>query len=489
MEFTPNLKLTQYGPDDVTSWITGYSQDMEKIDTAFGDLANTTSVSNARLEAVEADTAQVKTDVAQMKEDIAVNSASIANAVMDIKTITEREMNHYNALSGEIDTIKQNQASDEDAIKVIQTNSANMRDRIAVNTASISKLKVRVETLEDTVEANQQENVENINRNTANIAQLQQDLTDTDALARKAAIDAASAVNTSSVASAKVVELTLAVEKNANDISDIENKIDGDINTRISTNTNAISELTPRVTKNEQDISNINTEMETVGSRLDALEDGGSTEALAQRVTALETWEGQANTQITTAQQTANTANTVAENVQSQVSGIKSGATVPFSFGVDMLGNYGYKKEGADTVTPFLSQINSRYLTTSVKSNINAIKQIGAGLSFDNNVVKYAVLFQHQDFADLMYYDIVTGMDVDVVLLSKNDTGFYGDIYDLFTRQILIGGRNMKLYITEWGVSGSGFVYIRGNSDDNNRIVCGTIILVTHTNEGPAIVY
>ncbi len=47
--------------------------------------------------------------------------------------------------------------------------------------------------------------------------------------------------------------------------------------------------------------------------------------------------------------------------------GIPGSADLPFSFGIDSSGNYGYFKKGADTVTPFLSQL-SCYETNNYKN-------------------------------------------------------------------------------------------------------------------------
>lgn len=53
------------------------------------------------------------------------------------------------------------------------------------------------------------------------------------------------------------------------------------------------------------------------------------------------------------AQSTANTANSVAEEAGTAASEVD--AKVPFAFGIDADGQYGYIKAGADTVTPFSS--------------------------------------------------------------------------------------------------------------------------------------
>ena len=61
-------------------------------------------------------------------------------------------------------------------------------------------------------------------------------------------------------------------------------------------------------------------------------------------------------------------------NKKVDLSNYRTKADVPFSFGIDASGNYGYKKVGADTVIPFKSQsdIDNAYKTGYNKGKVAA---------------------------------------------------------------------------------------------------------------------
>lgn len=56
---------------------------------------------------------------------------------------------------------------------------------------------------------------------------------------------------------------------------------------------------------------------------------------------------------------------------------------VPFSFGVDANGNYGYIKDGADTVTPFKKEVPYLYNVPTVDESRNYIY-----LDYNNSIAK-----------------------------------------------------------------------------------------------------
>lgn len=352
MDFTENLKLTQFTENDVTSWLGNYNNDMLKIDTGFGTLNTSTSVSSAEIKILQDKVATLETTSTQHTEKLSVNTSSIAANALEIQTLETRENEHYNILTEQIDALEESGADNLDKIKVLQSNVKTIRDIAAVNTASISKMEIRIDTLESGTQSFEETTQQTLEGNANRITELESGLVDTDTIAREAKINAELAVTTASVASAQVTVLNNTVEEVRSDLDSAENEINS-VKEAGETNAANIVTLNATVANNTASISANQMEIASLDTRVESLEDGGNASELTQRVDALETWKARASTEITTAQTTANSAKTVADNVQSQVSGIKSGAAVPFSFGVDNKGNYGYIKAGADTVTPF----------------------------------------------------------------------------------------------------------------------------------------
>jgi hypothetical protein len=60
---------------------------------------------------------------------------------------------------------------------------------------------------------------------------------------------------------------------------------------------------------------------------------------------------------------TANNANSIATTLQGNLRATYNSKTIPFRFGIDSNGNYGYKKDGADTVTPFRGSFSEKLLS------------------------------------------------------------------------------------------------------------------------------
>lgn len=352
MEFTENLKLTQFTENDITSWLGNYNNDMQKIDSAYGDLTTTTSVSSAEIKNLQDKVATLETTSATHTDQLSVNTSSIAANALEIQTLETRENAHYNSLTEQIDALSESGADNLDKIKVLQSNVQTIRDIAAVNTASISKMEIRIDAFESGTQNFEETTQQTLEDHTDRITELESGLTDTDARARKATIDAEHAVTTASVASAQVTMLNLALENVESDLDNAKTEIASNKETA-KTNAANIVTLNASVANNTASISANQREIASLGTRVESLEVGGNASELTQRVDVLEAWKRSASTDITTARTTADSAKTVAENVQSQVSGIKSGASIPFSFGVDRQGNYGYIKVGADTVTPF----------------------------------------------------------------------------------------------------------------------------------------
>lgn len=369
MDFTENLKLTLFTENDVTSWLGNYNNDMQKIDDAYGDLTTSTSVSSAEIKILQDKVVTLETTSAQHTDQLSVNTSSIAANALEIQTLETRENVHYNSLTDQIDALAESGESNLDAIKVLQSNVQTIRDIAAVNSSSISKMQLRVDALESGSQDFEEETRQTLEDHTTRIGDLESGLVDTDAIAREAKINAELAVTTSSVASAQVTALNTTVEEMRGDLDSAESEINT-VKEASETNAANIVTLNASVANNTASISANQMEIASLDTRIESLEDGGNASELTQRVDALETWKTSASTDITTAQTTADSAKTVAENVQSQVSGIKSGAAVPFSFGTDSRGNYGYIKAGADTVTPF----NQLILLNELDGEVNGTK-------------------------------------------------------------------------------------------------------------------
>ncbi len=374
MEFTENLKLTQFTENDITSWLGNYNNDMRKIDSAYRDLTTSTSVSSAEIKILQDKVVTLETTSAQHTDQLSVNTSSIAANALEIQTLETRENAHYNSLTEQIDALAESGEDSLDKIKVLQSNVQTIRDIAAVNTASISKMEIRIDALESGTQSFEETTQQTLEDHANRITELESGLVDTDAIAREAKINAELAVTTASVASAQVVALNSTLENVRNDLDSAETVIET-VKEATQTNAQNIVTISTTVANNTASISANQMEIASLDTRIESLEDGGNASELTQRVDALETWKASASTDITTAQTTADSAKTVAENVQSQVSGIKSGAAVPFSFGTDAQGNYGYIKAGADTVTPFnpLKEITAIAGTYEDALTINSI--------------------------------------------------------------------------------------------------------------------
>lgn len=449
MDFTENLKLTQFTENDVTSWTGNYNNDMAKIDVAYGNLTTSTSVSSAEIKVLQEKVGTLETTSAQHTDQISVNTSSIAANVLEIQTLEARENAHYDSLTEQIDALAESGESNQDAIKVLQSNVKTVRDIAAVNTSSISKMQLRVDALESGAQDFEEETRQTLEDHTTRIGELESGLVDTDAIARKASVDAAAAVTTASVASAQVLELTTTVDQLDTDLESAETKI-ASVENATATNAENIVELHSTVANNTTNIASTKVKVDMLDTRVEMLEDAGNNSELTQRVNSLETWKGTASSDITTAQETADTAKTVAENVQSQVSGIKSGASVPFSFGTDAEGNYGYIKAGADTVTPFKIIPRVNHVRIQKIGEANDVKiGIEPIIVGEGNLVTVLICADTTGAGQPVAYNPSNGTNEYMRLVERNHIN--SEIYDVLENIGLNAGypkETMCIYVT-----------------------------------------
>lgn len=161
------------------------------------------------------------------------------------------------------------------------------------------------------------------------------------------------------LANATEVKVTNLQTAQGNDRTDITT-MQGDINL-IKTNQTAVNQHLTDVdaTNNQQ-----NTEIGSLDARVTALEDGGGsvsdsyTKAESDAKYALKTGLAATDANVS---QNANALDALENRLIDK--------QIPFKFGVDDEGNYGYYKAGADTVTPFLSKGASDMYLVKIESS------------------------------------------------------------------------------------------------------------------------
>ena len=431
---TKNLGLTTFGTDEYTSWL-GYNQSMEKIDEFAGKVTTSYMSGTADVKNLQERTAKNEEDIAKNTAAIGITSTSISAAQIELKNLDTRENEHYTQLTQKIENLN-NEASDQsDSIKVLQANVKTIRDMTALNTTSISKMKNDMQALDNrelshynelsSEQSAQKEEIEKISTDTAALD------SKVDIIENKvetASTQAQNAVDT-------VAELEKSVATNTTSISsmkiEIKNMKDAAENT-----TSIIKGILKINSQQTQDIENNKSEIDSLDKRVESLEDKGSADALTQRVDALETFQQNATQDITAAQTTATAAQTTANNVQQQVVNIKSGAAVPFSFGVDAEGNYGYMKEGADTVTPFLKPMSYTEESDIIYKSIQTC-QVRSGQGYIYVCVssdkKMNFIYTHED--DPLYYKATTSIyKGNDPMLSPSINKTLLQIYNLFVK-------------------------------------------------------
>jgi hypothetical protein len=141
MRETPNIKLTQFEPNDVPNWLDQYNSDMLKVDTAVGEQKTENSKYELRF---TADEELINNNRTQINE----NTQDIANVKDDIKNIKGGSTTSIAGLQTEVALVSQ-------SLTTLKGGSdrtiAELETDLNTDKAEISALNGRVETLEDSV--------------------------------------------------------------------------------------------------------------------------------------------------------------------------------------------------------------------------------------------------------------------------------------------------------------------------------------------------
>ena len=366
MEHTKVLGLTQYERNTPTSWIGNYNNDMDKIDSAVGDLIIATSSigKNQIPEILETISDMQKVD-AKHTQDIALNTASIARAytrindnVANIDLLDKREAAHYNALSKLQDTaLEEIDKLDKDIYRV-DKNTQVIRKDVNINTSSISKLQVRVRELEDS-ESNSSERLDNIETDIANLKE-ETDTLDTNMREARADISTLNALTAS-------ISDKLKIVSNTQDTTDATVSAQGEQIEVLQTKTDNIADGVKVPFSFGQ---NATGEYGYIPLAQNVAEDGAEEQVVP----------------FVSAQEFDNLQELVEGNVtdigglMEKTKDVKGDFKAPFDFGIAPGGAYGYFRNGSEALTPFVTEDDVSELT--VIKNIDAkVANISEGVS------------------------------------------------------------------------------------------------------------
>lgn len=308
MIVSPNLKLDIPEANDKAGWLNNYAPNMDKIDDAYGKLTTSTSSISAALEnrvdLLETTTASIARDVIKVTTSFSAFEMHVVaqEAVQD--SINDR-------FDNEISSLQRN---------AVQTGGdmTKLKQQMAVNTASlamgllqIDDAVAKVESFETTVvdiQTNFNE-IENefgqlqtdVNGYTQEIANANENADDALTAAQSALAKANAATTTANLADTKA--------ENAQSTANIANN---------------------KLVMNSAQEIEVNTER-------------WGTHSISLTVKRSQPVDG---TEMT---------NGIVFGGNGMAQGLIG---LPFSFGIDSNGNYGYYKVGADTVTPFKSALN-----------------------------------------------------------------------------------------------------------------------------------
>jgi len=313
---TPNLDLPQFVATDKPSWLGDVNNAFRDIDKGFGDLkVQTSSVISGQIASLEHLTTLHSDAILKLDSDVAVNTTSINAQALnlqvleaDIDTIDKRERSHFATLQSNIDLNNKSVQDIEDDNVYIKKNMDKIESDVIIATASIAAYKVQVDNLDKKVDTFDNR----INDNATDIANLQ---AETDVLIQRA-------------------------DRMDTDINALQQK---DIVT-----TSSISALDARVTTLESlptEVANLKQDVadNTVNiANLDNLTTGHTT---------------------------------AIQNLQTKTNGITDGVTVPFGFGVDASGNRGYLQPD-NTVQPFFTNKEWQDLQDDINNNMADISDL-----------------------------------------------------------------------------------------------------------------
>lgn len=354
---TPNLKLPQFIGTDKPTWLGDVNNAFSNIDAGFGDLqVVTSSIISTQIKDLQ-DTVALHTDgILENAKDIAINTASIGAMAThlsvldaDLETLDKRERSHFATLQNNIDLNNKSVQEIVDDNIYIKKNMDKIESDVIIATASIAAYKVQVDNLDKKVNTFDSR----INDNATDIANLQ---AETDVLIQRAdtadtdinALQQKEIVTTSSIANldSRVTVLETLPTEVANLKQDVDDNTANivDLGNLTSGHTTAIQDL--------QTKTNGITDGVTVpfGFGIDASGNRGyrQPDNSIQPFFTDREWQD--------LQKDINDNTTDIADLQAKTAGITDGMTLPYSLAIAPGGAYGYKKNGEQGVTPFVTE-------------------------------------------------------------------------------------------------------------------------------------
>lgn len=390
---TPNLKLPQFIGTDKPTWLGDVNNAFSNIDAGFGDLqVVTSSVISGQIKDLQ-DTVALHTDgILENAKDIAINTASIGAMAThlsvldaDLETLDKRERSHFATLQNNIDLNNKSVQDIEDDNVYIKKNMDKIESDVIIATASIAAYKVQVDNLDKKVDTFDSR----INDNATDIANLQ---AETDVLIQRAdtadtdisVLQQKGIVTTSSIANldSRVTVLETLPTEVANLKQDVDDNTANivDLGNLTSGHTTAIQDL--------QTKTNGITDGVTVpfGFGIDASGNRGyrQPDNSIQPFFTNREWQD--------LQKVIDDNTTDIADLQVKTAGITDGMTLPYSLAIAPGGAYGYKKNGEQGVTPFVTEedvnkiVDLEPLEADVQNLQTKTSNIVSGAKLERNV-------------------------------------------------------------------------------------------------------
>lgn len=354
---TPNLGLSQFLGTDKPTWLGDYNSDMDKIDRSVHNLEiGTTSVIAGQISMLTDTVDDLSKHVADSDLKISANTSSISN--MNVRLINSenaldaldtREQNHYDTVTGQVDALDTAVSDIQKDVDYFDRNINKIEADTIVNTSSITKLQVRMNNAEIDItnlqdqQGDSSTDIDNLKAevDTLDIATRQLD-TAVKAINREIPVMSASiAANT-----VKLDSYITATDKRLDDLENDVSELQTEYTTLASTSSTSAARIEALETKTANITDGVAVPFgfgETADNKKGYKNDDGTITAFATQTDIDDIQndvEGNMNDIV---------------SLQTKTAGITDGMKLPFSFGIDDGGAYGYFKNGEAGITPFIT--------------------------------------------------------------------------------------------------------------------------------------
>lgn len=370
---TENLGLSQFLGTDKPTWLGDYNSDMEKIDTSIHNLEiGTTSTIAGQIHILEESVKDLISTDATHDVAIQANTSSISalridvlKNTQDIDNLDTREQRNYDVLSQSIDSsITEIDEMNLD-ISYVKKNMEKVENLQIISTVSVSRLQVRMQNAEIDIDNLQNQQ----GSNTADIAQLKADVNDIDVKIRTHDNSISQAqrnitANTTSIAAIAIKLDTTAADSSTrlDSLETITSSLRQDVDNNETSINGAIQNVTALQNKTENIADGVSVPFgfgTAAGNKRGYEKPDGTIEAFAT------------NADLTNVNDKINTNTTDIATLKTRTSNIAEGKALPYSLAISDGGGYGYIKNGETGVTPFVSQSDIDQIVTIGEKTAN----------------------------------------------------------------------------------------------------------------------